>query len=181
MTFDFLTWKRTHLNKRKSWLHPMHLKEYLFICTEIEWILQYLNMLVSIYCKWSWRLWNGCPLWLLWIWQRGHKCCKDFCVEFFAKLELAMQHCHILSADEGWELKCINGFCGLKKVKCGDCSNHLQCGLCRPWKALYLCTLFIYPSVLMPRGQFWADLLLYPLELCLEAQGYNFKISISCS
>ena len=44
----FFIWKRTQLNKRKSWLHPLHLKEYLYICTEIKWILQYLNMLASI-------------------------------------------------------------------------------------------------------------------------------------
>ena len=57
-----------------------------------------------------WRLLNGCPLRLLWIWRRGWKCCKDYCVEFFGTLEQAMKHWHIFSGDEGWELKCWTTF-----------------------------------------------------------------------
>ena len=43
-----LIWKRTQLNKRKSSHHPLYLKEYFFTCTEIEWILHQLDMLLDI-------------------------------------------------------------------------------------------------------------------------------------
>lgn len=117
---------------------------------------------------------NGCPLRLLWIWQRGWKCCKDYCVEFFATLEPAKKHYHTLSADEGRELTYIDdwsGFCGLKKVKCGNPSNllwiakYIGCGpinvVCVDLGKHCLYTLIVFPSVLMPRGQLWAKLLFY--------------------
>lgn len=43
-----LIWKRTQPNKRKSCHHPLNLKEYFFICTDIEWTLQQLDMLRDI-------------------------------------------------------------------------------------------------------------------------------------
>ena len=61
-------------------------------------------------CKWSWRLLNGCPLQLLWIWRWGWKLLWRNIATFS-------------QPTKGWELKCIkdwSGFCGLKKVKCGD-------------------------------------------------------------
>ena len=43
-----LIWKRTQLNKKKSCHHPLHLKEYLVICTEVEWILHQQDLLLDI-------------------------------------------------------------------------------------------------------------------------------------
>ena len=156
----FFIWKRAQLNKRKSWLHPLHLKEHLFICTEIEWILQYLNMLASI----SLQVIMEAIKWLS----------ASTAVNLTAAERLKVvvtKYCHIFSANEGRELKCIedwSGFCGPKKVKCGEPSNLLQiakyigCGsidvVCVDLGKHYLCTLFIFPSISIPR-QFWAKLL----------------------
>ena len=87
-------------------------------------------------------------------------------------LLLWSQRRNITTADKGRELMCIDdwsGICGLKKVKCGNPSNllwiakYIGCGpinvVCVDLGKHYLCTLFIFPSVLMPRGQLWAKLL----------------------
>ena len=153
----FFIWKRTQLNKRKSWLHPLHLKEYLYICTEIKWILQYLNMLASI----SLQVIMEAIKWLS----------ASTAVNLTERLSCDKILPHFLS-QQGWELKCIedwSGFCGPKKVKCGDPSNLLQiakyigCGsidvVCVDLGKHYLCTLFIFPSISIPRRQFWTKLL----------------------
>ena len=73
--------------------------------------------------------------------------------------------CTILYIDD-W-----SGFCGLKKVRCGNPSNllwiakYIGCGpinvVCVDLGKHCLYILIVFPSVLMPRGQLWAKLLFY--------------------